>query len=530
MGVDEDTAVRASARLHRGATGSMAVLSLALVGLVLFNPTWFMFDDAFFYLQIARHIAEGHGSTFHGFGWTNGYHPLWMSVCVPLLAVARWTGLSAIHLVVGLQAILAVGIAGMVLRLGRQVALPYPSLALAVAATYFLGGGVWGSEGFLNGFLQLLGVSLLLQAHADRRTAIAWVYPGVILGLAVLARLDLVFLAGVCCLTALLQRGVTVRDRVRDAVLLGLAVSVVLLPYLLGNLEATGHLMPISGAVKSTFPVPNPVGIGAKLGSVGRNVCIGATIALVLAASRATPGPQRLLLGVLAGGTLCQAGYVALFTGERWSTDYDYYYVTGALVVAFAASVAFAAFTRLLPSLDSAQRSRLAGVLSTLMVAMALIPALTHTLRLGPDGIHRAPEPVTVQLGRWLGANLPPGSRGFTVDAPGRLAGFSGLPVFAADGLTHDFHFAEALQRPDLAAWLRRKGVTHVVAQLYDYRTPWVDSRFADGESVVRILAPRTGTPVGELRLRADQTLVTTAALDPDSADRPVGVWRWTPP
>jgi hypothetical protein len=519
-----------SLELHRGGAGSVAVLSAVLVGLVLSNPTWFMFDDAYFYLQIAGHLAEGHGSTFHGFGWTNGYHPLWLSICVPLLALARWTGVSAIHLVVAVQVVLALGIAAMVVRLCRQAAFPYPTLPLAVVATFFLGGGVWGSEGFLNGFLQLLALSLLLQAHTHRRGAMAWIMAGAILGLAVLARLDLVFLAGVCCLSALFQRDVRWRDRLRDAGLMGLAVTMVMLPYLFGNLDATGHLMPISGAIKSTFPVPHLAGIAGKLGSVGRNVCIGSVVALAFAASPAAAGPRRLVLMVLGSGTLCQAAYVVVFTGERWSTNYDYYYVTGALVVAFAASVIFATFGRLLPSLDTARRSTLAAVLSTLMVATALLPAVGRAVSFGPAGVQWAPEPLTVRLGRWLGSNLPPGSRLFTVDAPGRLAWFSGLPVFAADGLTHDFHFAEELQQPDLAAWLERKGVTHVVGQLYDYRTPWVDNAHGQGETVMRVLAPHTGIPVGELHLVAEEALVTTAVFDPDSGQALVGVWRWPHP
>lgn len=38
-------------------------------------------DDAFYYFQIARHLARGHGSTFDGIHLTNGYHPLWLLLC-----------------------------------------------------------------------------------------------------------------------------------------------------------------------------------------------------------------------------------------------------------------------------------------------------------------------------------------------------------------------------------------------------------------------------------------------------------------
>lgn len=46
-------------------------------------------DDAFYYFQIARNIVMGHGSSFDGTHLTNGYHPLWMLVIVPLMMVAH---------------------------------------------------------------------------------------------------------------------------------------------------------------------------------------------------------------------------------------------------------------------------------------------------------------------------------------------------------------------------------------------------------------------------------------------------------
>ncbi len=41
-------------------------------------------DDAFYYLEIARHLAAGEGSTFDGVNPTTGYHPGWMALLVPL--------------------------------------------------------------------------------------------------------------------------------------------------------------------------------------------------------------------------------------------------------------------------------------------------------------------------------------------------------------------------------------------------------------------------------------------------------------
>ncbi|HMI30346.1 MAG TPA: hypothetical protein VK527_01310, partial [Candidatus Limnocylindrales bacterium] len=53
------------------------------------NPRRFPSDDSFFYLQVARNIAAGHGSTFNTVSPTNGYHPLWMVPCVLAEAIAR---------------------------------------------------------------------------------------------------------------------------------------------------------------------------------------------------------------------------------------------------------------------------------------------------------------------------------------------------------------------------------------------------------------------------------------------------------
>ncbi len=52
--------------------------------------TWFTRDDAYYYFKVAQNIAEGMGSTFDGINPTNGYHPLWMVVCVPIFALARF--------------------------------------------------------------------------------------------------------------------------------------------------------------------------------------------------------------------------------------------------------------------------------------------------------------------------------------------------------------------------------------------------------------------------------------------------------
>jgi len=70
------------------------VLGLASQTLVLLTPddvllNWFSSDDAFYYFKTAQNITEGRGITFDGISPTNGFHPLWMIVCIPVFALAR---------------------------------------------------------------------------------------------------------------------------------------------------------------------------------------------------------------------------------------------------------------------------------------------------------------------------------------------------------------------------------------------------------------------------------------------------------
>src|SRR5688572_9128383 len=51
---------------------------------------WFTRDDAYYYFKVAQNIAEGKGSSFDGINPTNGYHPLWLVICIPIFFLARY--------------------------------------------------------------------------------------------------------------------------------------------------------------------------------------------------------------------------------------------------------------------------------------------------------------------------------------------------------------------------------------------------------------------------------------------------------
>ena len=106
------------------------LLALALAGLALrLALAWsgacdnrVIADDAFYYFTIARHAAAGHGVTFDGLAPTNGFHPLWLVLLIPLFSAAAalragsWT---AVHLALSLCALLDLATGALLWRLLR---------------------------------------------------------------------------------------------------------------------------------------------------------------------------------------------------------------------------------------------------------------------------------------------------------------------------------------------------------------------------------------------------------------------------
>lgn len=95
-----------------------------------FSSRWFTRDDAFYYFKVAQNISEGYGSTFDRINPTNGYHPLWMLVCVPIFALARFDLILPLRILLLVMAVLSVSTSILLFRLLKKpVGLPAAMLA-----------------------------------------------------------------------------------------------------------------------------------------------------------------------------------------------------------------------------------------------------------------------------------------------------------------------------------------------------------------------------------------------------------------
>ncbi|MCI0609478.1 MAG: hypothetical protein L0Z71_10510 [Anaerolineae bacterium] len=166
---------------------------------------WFTRDDAYYYFKVAQNISEGYGSTFDRINPTNGYHPLWMSICIPIFALARFDLVLPLRILLLVMSGLSVATGILLYRLIGKVFAPAIG---AIAALFWVFSfdvlGIVYQHGLETGiaafFVVLLVYKLFEFEKSWRKNAVSRrqiLILGIIAALAMFSRLDLVFLAGI---------------------------------------------------------------------------------------------------------------------------------------------------------------------------------------------------------------------------------------------------------------------------------------------------------------------------------------------
>jgi len=164
---------------------------------------WYQTDDAFYYFKTAQNIAEGRGITYDGLAPTNGFHPLWMLVCVPVFALAYFDLYLPLRLLVLVQVVMNAASGYLLYRLFSH----HSSQAagwLAAAAWMFLPiiHDVTTKLGLETGINALTLIFLLyrvaLFSESDQVSSSGWNRELVLVGcaavLALMSRLDNIFI------------------------------------------------------------------------------------------------------------------------------------------------------------------------------------------------------------------------------------------------------------------------------------------------------------------------------------------------
>lgn len=289
-----------------------------------------MKDDGFYYLQIAKNIALGHGATFDGLAPTNGFHPLWALLLAPIFWIPHASPYAPVRIAIVLA--LAIHIAAG-WAVGRAAARWTDPATGRLAGLFYIANPlglylvVSGMESPLLGLLiaLLAAESAAIQRGDDtiaNRATMARV--GILSGLCILARTDAILLVALVLGAAVFLPPARTQEptalRVRGALRSGLSALAILSPWILWNLSRFGTVVQVSArahrlhAVSSRAP-GEPEGIERFI-TVGRSLGSGVLTTISGRTGLPREAIAGLLIGILAIG-IWWAGALLLRREER---------------------------------------------------------------------------------------------------------------------------------------------------------------------------------------------------------------------
>jgi hypothetical protein len=441
----------------------MPKIALALiVALVLYRLVFVLFvpldisihytnDDACYYMEIARNLADGDGFSFDELHQTNGFHPLWLGIiAIPYLLGAGllggyYIGMSLTILLFGFGLYQAWQFVRK--RFGETAGL---IIILACAWPQIINNLISGMEVTLTFALVMTALRLAERHELAKFKApprVEWGV-GVLLALIFLSRLDTAFLhialAAFFLRTYLGKKRAperTFADFFKRGLRLFGPTALVLGGYLLWNYLTFGHLTPISGALKSSFPIP-----GFYLSSIAyRELGVVVFLSLVwVFVRRRSLSPATHILAWGVGGQLL---YYLFFL--HWA-PFSYYLIALALpLFLLALGDMIRVLTEKKPSL------KLWLSISATVVAITGQAISLTRLDLGfASGSYQA--------ALWTRNNTPADSI-VTMRDCAIFGYFSDRRTINLDGLVNDYEYQEYVSQGKLSEYLEENGVDYFV-------------------------------------------------------------------
>jgi hypothetical protein len=217
-------------------------------------------DDAFYYFAIAKNIAAGFGSTFDRLAPTNGYHPLWMGVLLPIFAL---------QLPPEMTVWVAMALGGMIWSMGaipltKLAAILFDSREAKIALIVLYLFTPFSILFSINGLETALNVSASIVyfwfvayavARSQKSNKLLFLCYGIISGLFFLSRTD----SAVFIMITTVALFMTINHpRNNKQCLIDLVIStsaglLVVAPWLLWNLKTFGTIMQSSGKAMTFF-------------------------------------------------------------------------------------------------------------------------------------------------------------------------------------------------------------------------------------------------------------------------------------
>jgi hypothetical protein len=457
---------------------ALALYSLLVTAAILVAGVHVRQDDGFYYLTIARHIAQGAGSTFDGLHPTNGYHPLWLLCLTPIVALAPAPerALTLATIAQGIMMAIGCGILYLTARLtcGRAAAGLASMLWIALTDWTALSGREWSLHALCLLTLAYIYGRWFVFAPPGRRAYLAL---GLLAGLTILARLETLLLAIVLGAALALAEP---RARMSPDGVCTLYVGV--------NLWLFGHMLPISGVVKQGWSAQ----LLAADSTYQRYGWLAAKLNLLLWPFRTLSGPFPFVVAIGTVGFWivdlgCWLGRARPASGRSLARRLVRLWWPFALfgtlqlfanITIYHAGLSFPpwyyvvqpwlAMLLVAMMIDwiAATRATLWRWRPGLIVAIALwcaVPTFTffavRQWQLDQQ-LGRSPEPLR-DAALWARAHIPAGATIAAWNA-GTLGYLSGRRVVNLDGVVNSWDYYQA-ERFDLCRYWRATGVDYVV-------------------------------------------------------------------
>ena len=496
-----------------------------LVNFDLLSLLWDVGDDAFYYFQIAYHLAEGRFSTFDGgITRTNGYHPVWLLLITPFYWIFDKEG--ALFAIKALEIMLIAGAVALIAVAARLARLPWYLLFALPPILYQQRDLLLGLEAAAALFmLGLLFLALLLYARNPERwtwllATVAFALPWV--------RLEYIAISLTATAALLLMEwsrqerpaGASWRAFLTPFRVLIPFISAVsgILTYFVYNKLVFGGIVPVSGASKRAwsqelFEEAGGYNLLQNFQAIRQidafnnetlltalAICIGFLLVGWWLARRSRNREDWLLLAFLVGVFSLAAGHIAKFVQTvlqvhpYWG-HYGWYFVPAYLMLALAIPVGCCVVIHFLRRCIGPRAAPTANVASVVIVVVGAALLFTKADFAGPFRYvdeHRQSTQWGWGVATYMGMQvvnraLPEDSVLGAWDA-GAIGYFSAFPVVNLDGLVNSYDYWHAINvdryrkpswKGEFLPFYRELGVTHVAnLQLANH---WDDTILFEG-------------------------------------------------
>jgi len=239
-------------------------------------------DDTFYYLLIARNLAHTGRSTFDGVSATNGYHPLWMAVLVPL---AGWLPVGVPLLRVALAMAFACQAATAALILRGLRPLVGDDWAYVAAGCWLINPlafsiALTATEGALYAAVLMVVFlahqALRRDAQARRAGSLKRLLPfAFALGVLCLTRTDGIIVATLSLMWLVVSGTAgraAIRDRIEPVAITAAIVGLCIVPWWLFSLVQVGSVTQDSGAMKMLWAADALPNYADRLANLNRTL------------------------------------------------------------------------------------------------------------------------------------------------------------------------------------------------------------------------------------------------------------------